>query len=324
MGKAAPVLLIIFNRPRETERVFDAIRQSRPSRLYVASDGPRENNPEDRINVLAARSIASRIDWPCEVRTLYRESNLGCKSAVESALTWFFENEEEGVILEDDCLPSPDFFVFCNELLHRYRQDERVWVITGNNFQEGKKRGDAFYYFSSYPHCWGWATWRRRWIKHDPDLANWHEIPESPAMYQVLPKREVRSYWRKLFLELSKSNNTPTWDYSWTATVWRNSGLTATPNENLVSNIGFGDNSTHTKDVNSPLSFIPTRTLGPIHHPQAIVRDSTADEYTFKKVFQGSVADVAISKILAVPVLGQLARLLGKSVRRAMTNRLAN
>lgn len=315
MNQGAPILFLIFNRPRETELVFEQIRKSRPSKLYIASDGPRESNPEDRHKVLEARAVVSRIDWPCEVRTLYRDSNLGCKRAVESALTWLFEHEEEGVILEDDCLPSPDFFVFCNELLDRYRHDERVWVITGNNFQQGKKRGDASYYFSSFPHSWGWATWRRCWIEHDPEMKEWHKLDESASFFRALPQKKARRHFLDLFLDVSGTLNKSIWDYPWTATVWRHSGLTATPNVNLVSNIGFGEDSTHTRDGNSPLSNIPSEELGPLQHPDSIALDKSADVFAFKRAFQGSSMDVAVSKLLSIAFVRRITQRIMRRTR---------
>ncbi len=306
MESKAPILLLIFNRPKETQLVFEAVRKSRPARLYIASDGPRENNLEDNVRVLESRSIVSNIDWPCEVKTLYRETNLGCKSAVESAISWFFNHEEEGIILEDDCLPSPDFFVFCDELLERFREDERVWVVTGNNFQDGLKRGGASYYFSQFPHSWGWATWRRCWLAHEPLLNNSLEIIDPSSIAGALPTRRMRNHWGRRFRDLSRSDNKSIWDYPWTATVFKYSGLTATPNSNLVSNIGFGRDSTHTRGVNSHLANIPVAKLGPIRHPDSIIRNNAADEYTFKKVFQGSFLNMTLERVSSIPLVSRL------------------
>ena len=155
-----PVLFLVFNRSDTATQVFEKIRQVRPSRLYVAGDGPREGYNEEE-KVAKAREIATRVDWPCEVKTLFRDKNLGCAHGCSNAISWFFQHEEKGIILEDDCVPHLDFFTFCENLLDRYAEDERVTVVSGNNFQKGKWRGDASYYFSKFPHIWGWATWRR-------------------------------------------------------------------------------------------------------------------------------------------------------------------
>src|SRR5262249_20722231 len=158
-----PVLFLIFNRPNTTARVMEAIRTAGPGRLYVAADGPRDGNADEAKRCAEVRRIATQVDWPCEVQTLFRERNLGCRQAVSSAITWFFEQEQEGIILEDDCLPSPSFFPYCAELLARFRNDERIMCITGCNFQQDMKGYPYSYYFSKYHHVWGWATWRRAW-----------------------------------------------------------------------------------------------------------------------------------------------------------------
>ena len=161
--KTAPVLLIIFNRPDTTARVFEAIRAARPTELYIAADAPRENRSEDKRLCEEAKKITEKIDWPCEVHRLYQEKNLGCKRGPIASITWFFENVEAGIILEDDCVPHPSFFAFCSELLEKYADDKRIMHVSGNNFQFGKMRGDASYFFSEYTLSWGWATWRRAW-----------------------------------------------------------------------------------------------------------------------------------------------------------------
>jgi len=281
-----PVLLIVFNRPDATKLVFEAIRQARPPRLYVAADGPRVNKHGEAERCQEVRRIATSVDWPCEVKTLFRESNLGCKAAVSKAITWFFEHEYAGIILEDDCLPHQDFFGFCEALLNRYADDERVLVITGNNFQDGRQRGKASYYFSKYNHIWGWATWRRAWRFYDIDMSFWDKFELSDEWIRLTPDPVERRYWSKVFAQVL-AGDIDTWDYQWTASVWRIGGLTATPNVNLVSNIGFGVDATHTTTANSPLANLPTCSLGPISHPDEVLQDVEADRYVFDHVFGG-------------------------------------
>lgn len=280
------VLLLVFNRPDTTRQVFETIRQANLPRLYVAADGPRANRPGEAERCEEVRRIATNVDWPCEVKTLFRESNLGCKMAVSGAISWFFEHEEEGIILEDDCLPHPDFFRFCDELLERYADDERVAVITGNNFQDGQKRGNASYYFSKYNHCWGWATWRRAWKHYQGNIPFWPEWRASAQWLRLAPDIVERRYWGKIF-EQVRANKIDSWAYPWTASVWFAGGLTATPNVNLVSNIGFGPESTHTASANSPLAKLATYALGDITHPHFVVQDIAADRYVFDHVFGG-------------------------------------
>jgi len=280
------LLFLVFNRPDTTAQVFEAIRKAKPPRLYVAADGPRANREGEAEKCTKVREIATAVDWPCEVKTLFREENLGCKYAVSDGITWFFEHEEQGIILEDDCLPHPDFFTFCETLLDRYAMDERVWVITGNNFQNGARRGEASYYFSRYNHVWGWASWRHAWQKADMDIGFWPEWKTSAAWREFWTDSVARRYWEKIFDRMYRAE-IDTWDYPWTASVWYHGGLTATPNVNLVSNIGFGPDSTHTASADSPLAGMVTGSLGKLKHRATVVQDRDADRYVFDHTFGG-------------------------------------
>jgi hypothetical protein len=280
------VLFIIFNRPDTTRQVFEAIRQAKPPRLYVAADGPREGKLSEVERVQEARTIATAVDWPCKVKTLFRDKNLGCKKGVSSAITWFFEQEEQGIILEDDCLPHLDFFSFCENLLDRYFSDERIFVITGNNFQNGTLRGDASYFFSKYTHIWGWATWRRAWKHYQGDINFWPKWKASDAWKKYKPDKIERRYWQKIF-DSCYSGQIDTWDYQWKASTWYKNGLTATPNVNLVSNIGFGEDATHTVSRNNKFSNMPTMELSNITHPKQVIVDIEADMFAFDNVFGG-------------------------------------
>jgi hypothetical protein len=282
----APVLFLVWKRPDITRRVFEAIRRAQPPKLYVAADGPRKDKLGEAERCADVRCIATAVDWPCEVKTLFREKNLGCKRAVSDAITWFFEYEEQGIILEDDCLPHPDFFHFCDVLLEYYASDERVFVITGNNFQDGQKRGNASYYFSKYNHCWGWASWRRAWKHYQEDIPFYPNWVASPEWFAVNPDPVERYYWSKIF-ESFCAGKIDTWDYPWTASVWYQNGLTATPNVNLVSNIGFGADATHTKRAKSPLANKQTFELGKLVHTDGVHQDTEADRYVFEHVFGG-------------------------------------
>ena len=280
------VLFLVFNRPNTTTKVFEIIRQAKPPRLYVACDGPREGNDEDKEKVIKAREIATKVDWPCKVKTLFRDKNLGCKKGVSNAITWFFEHEEQGIILEDDCVPHLDFFPFCEDLLDRYAEDERVSAISGNNFQNGKWRGDASYYFSKYSHIWGWASWRRAWSHYQADIPFWSNWINSNAWLRHTSDKKERKYWQDIFKRI-QAGKIDSWAYPWTASVWYKNGLTVTPNVNLVSNIGFGGDSTHTKKKNDLESNIPTKPLSKIIHPKIIEINNEADIYDFEWTFGG-------------------------------------
>ena len=280
-----PVLFLVFNRPDTTARVFQSIRRIQPMRLFIAGDGPRNSTPNDIKKVAEVRRIVSEIDWNCDCKTLFREKNLGCKHAVSSAINWFFENEEKGIILEDDCLPEQSFFYFCETMLNQYRDNKNIMHISGNNFQNGQKRGEGDYYFSIYSHIWGWATWKRAWEKFSLSVRDPKKIKEF-IRGQIQDPR-ARKYWTD-FLNKIQKNKIDTWDYYWTFSVWANNGLSILPNKNLVKNIGFGTDATHTF---SPLAHVSPETMPismPIHHATALTVDKSADLYTEKFIFQRS------------------------------------
>jgi hypothetical protein len=283
-----PILFIIFNRLDTTKKVLSAIKNAKPPRLYVAADGARQNKEGESEKVQAIRNyVLDNIDWDCEVKTLFREKNVGCKEAVSNAITWLFEHEESGIILEDDCLPHSDFFGFCDTLLTKYADDERIAVITGNNFQNGIKRGEASYYFSKYNHVWGWATWRRAWKNYSGEIPFLPSWLNSNAWHETCPNFLERRYWGKKFTQCYEGKFTTAWDYPWTACLWYREQLTITPNVNLVSNIGFSEDSTHTHDINSPLNSIATYSIGDLVHPDPpiVVRNLEADLYTYKSTY---------------------------------------
>ena len=280
------VLFLVFNRPDTTTKVFQMIRQAKPPRLYVAADGARNNKVGEEEEIAKVREIATNVDWPCEVKTLFRDKNLGCKKAISEGITWFFENEEQGIILEDDCLPHLDFFNFCENLLDYYAEDEKVVCITGDNFQNNQRRGDASYYFSIYNHCWGWATWKRAWKHYQGDIPFWPEWIKKKSWFNLFPDKIERHYWEHVFKRVHEGK-IDSWAYPWAASIWYRGGLTATPNTNLVSNIGFGRDSTHTTDENSKFSKMPVGNLGIIKHPKIIERNIEADKWTFDYHFGG-------------------------------------
>ncbi|MBS4062395.1 MAG: nucleotide-diphospho-sugar transferase [Bacteroidetes bacterium] len=275
-----PVLFLVFNRPHTTKQVFEAIRKAKPPRLYIAADGPRINKEGEAERVKEVRSIATNVDWECEVTTLFRVENLGCKYAVSGAITWFFEHEEQGIILEDDCLPDQSFFWFCEELLERYKYDLRVWHIGGSNFQNGIKRGDGDYYFSKYNHVWGWAGWASRWKKYDVELDT---IKDAKFIERTFKNKDVVKLWTKSFNDM-KAKKIDTWDYQYVFSMWDSGGLAILPNVNMISNIGFGIDATHTFGVNEH-AHMPIYEVYISNHPKQVVQNKEADYYTFKTHF---------------------------------------
>lgn len=282
------MLLLAFRRPDTTARVIEAIRAAKPSRLFFAVDGPREGQEAERQRITQVRRLIDRVDWDCELQTLFREVNLGCKVSVSQAITWFFEQVEEGIILEDDCVAHPSFFAFAAQLLERFRQDQRVLMISGDNFQFGRRRTPYSYYFSRYPHTWGWATWRRAWTLYDHAMVHWPEVRDGGWLLDILGTREAAEYWRYIF-DATYYERNMAWDYRWTFAAWLHNGLTVLPNVNLVSNIGFGDDATHTVQADNPFSRLPIQEMEmPLRHPPYVIRDERADGFTQGTLFRSA------------------------------------
>ena len=238
------VLFLTFNRPDTTKQVFEALRQAKPPMLYVAADGPRADKAGEQEKCEEVRRIVTKVDWGCEVKTLFRDKNLGCRVGVSSAIDWFFENEEEGIILEDDCLPSQSFFWFCEELLERYKDDERIMIVSGYNRQETWEQDKYDYFFSHFGGIWGWGSWRRAWNLYDEDMKNLECFIENNYFEFLLGKKLGNI--RKMQLINVIQNNVDTWAFPWGFTRHLNSGLACVPSNNLVENIGFGPDATHT------------------------------------------------------------------------------
>jgi len=302
---ASPVLFIIFNRPETTKVVFETIRKAQPAKLYIAADGPRHVKTGEYERCQAARNIAINVDWECDVQLLFRDTNLGCKVAVSSAIDWFFENVEEGIILEDDCVPDISFFRYCDELLAYYRSDERIMHIGGNNFQFGRTRGNGSYYFSHYNHIWGWASWRRAWKHYDVEMKAFPEFLEQNKIKDIFDSEEHSNYWLKIFFA-TYQGKVNTWDYQWTFAVWEQNGLSIAPQNNLISNIGFGSESTHQLDVNSPLANIKTQPMICIQHPVGqIAANVEADNFTTEYIFMGKISSDIIENLSQPPAEAQ-------------------
>ena len=283
MNCDVPIILIVFNRPSLTKQVFDVIRQARPRQLFVVADGPRDDVSTDIERCEETRRIATAVDWTCEVMTDFSETNLGCGRRPASGITWAFEHVAEAIILEDDCVPNGSFFRFCIELLARYRDEERVMAISGTTHTDPGMRDAYTYRFSKYPHCWGWATWRRAWQHFDFSMTPPAGAPDIGIIrnYRVFP-REL-DYWARLFAR-TRRQGTDVWDYRWMYSVWAHRGLAVVPWRNLVSNIGFGEEATHTKEV-SACAAMPTVEIDEIIHPRRIRQDVKADRSAYDRVF---------------------------------------
>lgn len=270
------VLLIIFNRPDTTFKVFNEIRKAKPSKLYISADGPRSNNHKDEILCAEAKSITELIDWECKIITNYNQVNKGCKIAVSDAISWFFSNEEQGIILEDDCLPAEGFFIFCDSMLELYRNDTRISLISGSNLNQSDISKSESYHFSRFTAIWGWASWRRVWNKYDRELSNYTEQDVKTFLGDLFNDRFLLDIWVKLFRDL-KSNKIDTWDFQFGIMNFFEGTLSIVPNVNLISNIGFREDATHTPDSGNKHANLPTGELNQIYHPKFVLPDSRAD-----------------------------------------------
>src|SRR5262249_39456996 len=211
-GKTAPIALFIFNRPELTARVYACIRAARPERLFIVADGPRATRPDDKRLCDETRRVVASPDWPCEIHVNFASDNLACRRRISSGLDWVFQQSPEAIILEDDCVPCASFFEFCSEMLHYYRDDKRIVHISGDNFQDGKWRGSGSYYFSRYPHTWGWATWRRAWQAYDVNISSWPAAYRARWLDSVFDNPREARYWESVFDRVYRGQ-VDAWDY---------------------------------------------------------------------------------------------------------------
>lgn len=281
-----PVAFIIFNRPDTTERVFAEIAKAKPPKLLVIADGPRANRPGEAEKCSATRAIIEKVDWDCEVLTNFSEVNLGCKQRVSSGINWVFGQVEEAIILEDDCLPDPTFFRFCQEMLERYRHDQRVGLISGDNFQFGRRWNDDSYYFSKYVHIWGWASWRDRWAgSYDVTMAKWPRIRDEGLLTDMVGNAREAAYWTKVFDRVHRGE-IDTWDYQWVFANWMEERMTILPAVNMITNIGFDANATHTTGTSDLANLARYPLDFPLRHPLEVFRNIQADSFSEKKCFR--------------------------------------
>lgn len=264
-----PILFIIFNRPEQTKRVFAEIKKAKPEKLFIAGDGPRTERPEDVEKCKHAREIVNEIDWPCEIKTLFQEKNLGCKFGATTGITWFFNNVEEGIILEDDCLPDQSFFPFCEQMLEHYRNEEKLSIISGHNIV-GSINTECSYIFSRYGHLWGWATWRRVWNQYDISMKLWLDKKNRKKIEKAIDDKE-RWNFKQIVYEETFLDKKDTWDYQWESFRLLKGILSIIPKENMIENLGFGPDATHTKTLKSPLILPRRETSFPLKYNNGLL-----------------------------------------------------
>ncbi|MEI8278502.1 MAG: hypothetical protein WCG87_01995 [Bacteroidota bacterium] len=280
-----PILLMVFNRPETTQQVFNVIRMARPKHLYVAADGPRADIHGETERCEVVRKIVTAIDWDCELHTLFRDKNLGCGHGPSSAISWFFDEVEQGIILEDDCVPDQSFFSYCTELLEYYKDNDQIMHISGNNFVGANYSNGKSYYFNNFFTAWGWATWRRAWKKYDFEIPYLDDFIQSKKLEQITMNKKQLDYWRNIFELVRDGKRADIWDYQWLLTCWYNDGLAITPVKNLVTNIGFGADATHTVNE-SRVSYIKSEQIKTLVHPTTVERNRNVDSKIFTNYFE--------------------------------------
>ena len=300
-----PVAFLIFNRPDSTRKVFEAIRRAKPKQLLVVADGARDDRPGETELCLATRAIIKDVDWDCQVFKNYSEVNLGCGPRQATGISWVFDQVEEAIILEDDCLPHPSFFPYCETLLDTYRDDERVMHIAGTNFQFGRQKWPHSYYFSRYAHCWGWASWRRAWQHFDFSMKHWPILRSQDWLTHCLDSHRTAAFWDRAFDGVYRQDKVHIWSYQWMFACWSQHGLSILPSVNLISNIGFHPGATHTNTTadRSPFANMRIEEIPlPLRHPPYMMRDAAADAFT-----QNTYYDLA----LRIRALWKMQRMIG-------------
>ena len=301
------VLFLVFNRLEHTIEVFKSIQLAKPPRIYIAADGAREgvNGEQDKVDHIR-EFITNNIDWDCEVYTLFRKNNLGCKLAVNNAISWFFKHEEMGIILEDDCLPSQSFFWYCEELLNRYKNSKDIFCINGIGEFKLSKEFNSDYSFTKYIHLWGWASWRRVWDRYDVNISDWMENKLN-LLDIVSDNINTKKYWKRV-LQGVYDSKIDTWDYQFSYLILKNHGKCIIPKVNLVSNIGFGTNATHTLDPDDKHANRITYNINfPIKHPDKKIFNSEIDKFFDNNFFT--------ERSIITRIIGKIHRIIRKILR---------
>jgi len=279
-----PVLILGYNRPKHIKKLITSLKKIKPKNIFISLDGPKKNET-DRIKCHVVKNEIEKINWSCEIKKKYNLNNLGCRESVYKGINWFFKHNNFGIVLEDDCIPNISFFTFCEKINNKYKNNKKIFTISGTNFFNKKISND--YFFSKYNHCWGWGSWKRAWKYYDNNLSFWNNWKNTNS-WKLLHQDEIeRKYWEKIFNK-TKKRKIDSWAYVWTCSVWKNNGLTVIPKKNLIKNIGFDIGATHTleKKLNHLKAFslkFKKNLIGP-----KILKPLRAnDEYVFNNHFQG-------------------------------------
>ena len=309
MMTEVPVLYIIFNRLDTVRKSFESIRKAQPAKLYIAADGPRKGRENEKERCEEVRSwVLSQIDWDCEVHQRFQEKNVGCGHHPADAITWLFENEDQGIIMEDDCVASPSFFPFVAEMLERYKNDKDVSIVCGSNFDRSHRfqAKDADYFFSKISYTWGWATWKRNWVDYDYTMQAWNTINKSRLLKWLFDEPEYREYWRYIFDTTVKTQPQDIWDYQFFFSCYKKRQMSIVPNVNLISNIGDGTDATHIMKSDGRLG-IEFGELGfPLRHPEKKYRNEPYDNL---------LQETCYGRVAVVPTFTKFKRRIKKMFR---------
>jgi hypothetical protein len=302
-----PILLLVFNRPDKVRKLIARLAEIKPAYLYISADGPRANVPGDQAKCEEVRDLFSKLPWECEIHTNFSEKNLGCMNGPVTGITWFFEHVTEGIILEDDCIPHPSFFPFVTKLLSTYEHDDRIMHISGTSFlTSNESTPEMPYYFSKIAHGWGWATWRRAWAKFDISMSNIPKLEQKLTQEKTFLYKKHATFWTHLFKYVQRTAPlSGIWDAQWEYSVLLHDGICITPTINLVENVGFDSEATHTKDKPDSLVSTGTLTLETQHISEPVISrdiDAIVMERAFKKSFKHRISSVLKGWFYSLPM----------------------
>lgn len=285
-----PILVIIFNRHELVQKLFNEIKKQKPKYLYISCDGPRVDKENDIELINKSKAVFDQIDWDCEIKTLYRDKNWGAGKSISDALIWFFNQVEEGVVFEEDCFPHQDFFEYCEVLLEKYRNNSEIMFIGGNNFQKQSK-SEFSYYFSAYPHIWGWASWQRVIYDYSFELKNISNKDFKNVINHYNFSWIETKVWFDKFkrIQMGQINS---WDYQLTYNIWSKKGISIIPQMNLVKNIGFGKDAIHCKNSKSIEANLEIHPILPIKHPKEVIINTDADSYYYNNFIKKNMTQL--------------------------------
>tara|TARA_A100001388_G_scaffold274668_1_gene258691 strand:+ start:226 stop:1173 length:948 start_codon:yes stop_codon:yes gene_type:complete len=280
-----PILILVYNRSKYLDRLISILRNIKAKNIYVSFDGPKKNQ-FDIIKCNNVKKEIEKINWKCHISKNYLKVNNGCKKGVSKGLKWFFSNVDRGIILEDDCQPNSDFFIFLEWALNKYKKNNKIGGITGNNFLKNKIHIKETYYYSKYAHCWGWATWKRTWLKYDKNIKFWKDFKSSKLWNKYIDNEIEKKYWEKIFNNV-KNNSLDSWAYPWMLSIWRNNQMIITPKKNLVLNLGFSLEATHTNSTFHDFNYQSFKLKKPYSSPSEMEINKVADNFVFKNHYKG-------------------------------------